>query len=153
MIPDLAAAAAQLRNELGVAAWHLHALGLAFADPTDPIVRSQLDGVSRVLVAQLAQDDDDRLAAQTCIDLMVALWPHASPEDVGEAAWWQTALGRLCARSLGRDDAESVSQSVAAAMLGVTRGTVAQLVARGTLDRHPDGGVLRASVLQRLSRR
>lgn len=152
MIPDLAAAVAQLRNELGGVAWRLHALGLAFTDPVDPVVRSQIVSLSDVLVAQLAQDDDDRLAAQTCIDLMAALWPHGSPEDVGEAAWWSTALGRLCARSLGRDDAESVSQSVAAAMLGVTRGTVAQMVHRGTLDRHPDGGVLRASVLQRLSR-
>ena len=38
-------------------------------------------------------------------------------------------------------------------MLGVHPGTVAQLVHRGTLDRHPDGGILRASVLQRLARR
>lgn len=104
------------------------------------------------LVAQLAQDDDDRLAAQTCIDVMCVLWPHAAPEDCGRADWWQTPLGRLCARSLGRDGAEEVSHSVAAAMLGVTRGTVAQLVHRGTLDRHPDGGVLRSSVLARIAR-
>lgn len=60
---------------------------------------------------------------------------------------------RVCARSLGRDDAEAITHSVAAAMLGVHPGTVAQLVHRGTLDRHPDGGILRASVLQRLARR
>jgi hypothetical protein len=36
-------------------------------------------------------------------------------------------------------------------MLGVVRGTVSQMVARGTLDRHPDGGVLRSSVLARLA--
>ena len=35
---------------------------------------------------------------------------------------------------------------------GVTPGTVAQLVHRGTLDRHPDGHITRASVLMRLAR-
>lgn len=104
------------------------------------------------MLAHQLQDADDRLAAETVIDLMTALWPHAAPEHVGRADWWQTPLGRLCARSLGRSDSESVTQHVAAAMLGVTRGTIAQMLARGTLDRHPDGGVLRASVLQRLGR-
>lgn len=105
-----------------------------------------------MLAAQLSEGADDRLAAQTVIDLMTALWPHASPEHVGHADWWRTPVGRLCARSLGRDDAEAVTQHVAGAMLGVTRGTIAQMLARGTLDRHPDGGVLRASILQRLGR-
>lgn len=99
-----------------------------------------------MLAAQLSQD------AETVIDLMGCLWPHASPEHVGHADWWRTPVGRLCARSLGRDDAEAVTQHVAGAMLGVTRGTIAQMLARGTLDRHPDGGVLRASILQRLGR-
>lgn len=105
-----------------------------------------------LLAAQLVQDEDDRLAGQTVIDIMTTLWPHVSPEQAGMADWWRTPLGRACARSLGREDAESISQSVAAAMLGVTRGTIAQMVHRGTLDRHPDGGVLRSSVLQRLAR-
>ena len=147
-----AAARLQLNNDLHRIAWSLHALGLAFADPTDSATASQLTSIARTAVAQLAQDDDDRLSAQTCIDIMVTLWPHAAPEDCGHADWWRTPLGQLCARSLSRDDAESVSQSVAAAMLGVTRGTVSTLVHRGTLDRHPDGGVLRASVLQRIHR-
>lgn len=37
-------------------------------------------------------------------------------------------------------------------MLGVRPETVAQLTHRGTLDRHPDGGILLASVLRHLSR-
>ena len=44
----------------------------------------------------------------------------------------------------------SVTQQRAADMLGVTRGTVAQLVHRGNLERHPDGGVAIASVVARL---
>lgn len=107
----------------------------------------------RVLAAQLVQDEDDRLAAQTVIDVMCALWPHGSPEIVGRADWWRTPLGRVCARSLGRDDAEAVTHSVAAAMLGVPRGSIGPMISRGHLDRHPDGGVLRASVLQRLADR
>lgn len=141
----------QLRADLEDVAWRLYSLGLAFANPHDRVSQSQLHSISKICVAQLASDDD-RLAAQTCIDVMNTLWPHGAPEQVNDAEWWQSPLGRLCARSLGRDDAESVSQYVAAAMLGVTRGTVAQMVTRGTLDRHPDGGVLRASVLQRLGR-
>lgn len=104
------------------------------------------------LADQLAQETDDRLAAETTVDLMCVLWPHGAPEGVGRAGWWRTPLGRLCARSLGREGAEAVTQSVAAAMLGVHPGTISQLVHRGTLDRHPDGGVLRSSVLMRLAR-
>jgi hypothetical protein len=142
----------QLADALHEKAWALAVCGLRFADPNDPAAQSQIDAVAEVMVAQLSQDSDDRLAAQTCIDLMCLLWPARSPEDCGQADWWRTPLGRLCARSLGRDDAEAVTHSVAAAMLGVTVGTVAQLVHRGSLDRHPDGGVLRASVLQRVDR-
>lgn len=115
------------------------------------LVRDRVSSVAPVLASQLT-DDDERLVAQTVIDLMCALWPDASPEDCGQADWWRTPLGRACAASLGRGDSESVSQSVAAAMLGVTTGTVAQLVHRGTLERHSQGGVARASVLSRVAR-
>lgn len=141
-----AAAAHQLHDELEM-------LALALAPFTG--LDSQphiLNGAVEATIAQLGQEDDDQLAAEACLSVTGALWPRCAPEDCGLADWWRTPLGRLCARSLGRDDAEAVTHSVAAAMLGVTRGTIAQLVHRGTLDRHPDGGVLRASVLQRLSR-
>lgn len=139
-------AARQLHDELEV-------LALALAPFTGLDGRAHiLAGAVATTIAQLGQEDDDRLAAEACLSIMGAMWPHCAPEDCGQADWWRSPLGRLCARSLGRSDAESVTHSVAAAMLGVTRGTVAQLVHRGRLDRHPDGGVLRASVLQRLSR-
>jgi hypothetical protein len=80
---------------------------------------------------------------------MGLLWAQAQPEACGRADWWTTPLGRLCARWAG--DETAVTQETAAQMLGVTRGTVAQLVARGTLGRH-GGGVSRVSVLQRLAR-
>lgn len=100
------------------------------------------------LAAQLCSDDDD-LAAETVIDVMHALFPTDEPEP----EWWQTPVGRVVARSVDADDTEAVTHSVAAAMLGVARGTVGALVHQGRLDRHPDGGVLRSSVLQRIASR
>ena len=94
-------------------------------------------------VAELAQDQDDRLAAETVLTVMSVLYPESDPPP----EWWGTPLGRLVARSLGRDDAEAWSPSVAAAVLGVTKGTIDQLRHRGVLERHPDGGLTRSSVL------
>lgn len=105
-----------------------------------------------LLAHQLCQDGDDRLAAESVIDVMAALWPRCEPEHAGEADWWRTPLGRMCARSLGHSDSAAVTYSAAAAMLGVARGTVSTLVSRGTLERHPDGGITRSSVLLRLAR-
>lgn len=97
--------------------------------------------------AQL-RSGDDHLAAETVIDLACA----GVVPDPPAAEWWATPLGRAVARSVGHPSADAVSHSVAAAMLGVHRGTVAQLVHRGSLDRHPDGGVTTASVRARLAR-
>ena len=79
-----------------------------------------------VLAAQLASGDDN-LVAETVIDLMHAIWGQADPPP----EWWRTPLGRLVAGSIGRDDAEAVTPSVAAAMLGVSRGRVYQLIEAG----------------------
>jgi hypothetical protein len=136
--------AAQLRDELGAAA---HAIGVLVGESIEweRAVRMRCD-----LLAQNLCSDDDRLLAQTVIDVMCALWGRCDPPP----EWWRTPVGRRCAHSFGHDDtAESVTHSVAAAMLGVTRGTVARLVDRGTLERAPDGGgVMVASVYQRIGR-
>lgn len=138
----------QLRDELGDLARSITPL---MAPRDAEHFELHILGRPRQLATQLC-GKNEAIAANTVIDVIGALWPHANPERCGRADWWTTPLGRVCARSLGKVDAEAVTQHVAAAMLGVTRGTVAQMVHRGTLDRHPDGGVLRASVLQRLSR-
>jgi hypothetical protein len=141
--------AAQLDDELVAAVCPLAVL----VGPNESVMWPEtLAGRAELLAGQLCQDDDDRLAAQTVIDIMAALWRHGAPEQVGRADWWRTPLGRMCARSLGRDDSDAVSYSVAASMLGVTSGTTKQLTHRGSLERHPDGGITRASVLARLVR-
>lgn len=136
---------AQLLDEVGA---RVSALG-ALLGP-DMAMRLDRAVTARVATwaAQMCQEEDDRLAAQTVIDVMCVLWTTDPPHN-----WWPTPLGRVVARSLATDDTETVSQSVAAEMLGVHRGTVAQMAFRGTLDQHSDGSVLRSAVFARLGRR
>lgn len=106
-----------------------------------------LEQMAESIGARLAGADDRRV----CTDVMSLLWPDAAPEDCGHSAWWATPLGRWCARTLDAPD-RPVTYATAAGMLGVARGTVSVMVSRGTLGRHPAGGVSRASVLHRLAR-
>ena len=145
----MTALAEQLAEELGARAGALGAL-LGFdmlgPDMADELPR-RVEQHAETLATQLATPDD-RLAAQTVIDIACVLWPDgtfAPPE------WWHTPLGRAMARSMGPDD-WSVTHTVAAAMLNVHRGTISKLVHRGTLARHPDGGVSRSAVMARLAR-
>lgn len=99
------------------------------------------------LAGQLDQDEDDRLAAQTVIDVMNVLG------DRDDGWYGRTPLGRAVARSTGGFVSESVSFSAAAAMLGVSRTRVQQLVEHGQVDRHPEGGISTASVIARAAER
>lgn len=104
------------------------------------LLREDAQVTARMMAAQLASGDD-RLAAQTAIDLAALIIPDGIPDD-----WWATPLGRLVAQSVGHPAAEAVSFSAAGAMLGVSKGRVQQLVTAGKLERHPDGGITSASV-------
>jgi hypothetical protein len=140
--------ARQIADELHQVAWPLAPLiGTDLANE----IMTRVPVAARRLADQLLDDrevDSDSVAAETTIDLMCALWPRGSEPP---PEWWRTPLGRAIARSVGTDDAEAVSASVAAAMLGVTRSRVYALLDESKLDRHPDGGVVRASVMQRLA--
>ncbi|MFC7110608.1 hypothetical protein ACFQQB_65625 [Nonomuraea rubra] len=61
-------------------------------------------------------------------------------------------LGRAVARGAGHPSATAVSYSTAGAMLGITRQGVHDLVKRGKLDKHPEGGVTTSSIHTRLNR-
>ena len=96
------------------------------------------------LAAQFASNDL-ALAREACAEVASVLWPDAGlPVD----HWWRSPLGRVMARTFETDDTEPVNQKVAAVMLGVHRGTVARLVSVGVLERHPQGGIRRSSVLR-----
>jgi hypothetical protein len=95
--------------------------------------------------------DDEPVAVATAARLIAALYPSDGPFDP-PAEWWRTPLGQVVVARVGHPFAEAVPYSVAGAMLGVTRQFVHNLVSRGRLDRHPDGGVTVASVRARLLR-
>ena len=98
---------------------------------------------------------DDRPARHTGARLISAFYPGDAPFEM-PASWWRTPLGRAVARRMGHPTAEVVSYPVAAAMLGITRQGVHDLVRRGKLDRADAapgphaGGVTTASVRVRL---
>ncbi|MFC4015368.1 hypothetical protein ACFOY2_49715 [Nonomuraea purpurea] len=104
---------------------------------------------AEVWAAQLL-GPDDRLAVMTSARLIAALFPGDAPFDPPDE-WWRSAFGRVVARRAGHPGAEAVSFSTAAAMLGITRQGVHDLVKRAKLDRHPGGGVTAASVRARLN--
>jgi hypothetical protein len=94
--------------------------------------------------------EDDGLAARTAARLIAALYP-GDTEFNPPAEWWSTPFGRVVAHRLGHPSTQAVSYSAAGAMLGITRQGVHDLVSRGKLARHPDGGVLVTSIRSRLN--
>ena len=136
--------AAQLKDELAERAWNwAQLLGLDWHEFTEQRIADRVGMLAHQLTSA---EDEDRLAGAQAQDVMMALWPHEDPPP----EWWSTPVGRAVAASYGLPGAEAVSASVAAAMLGVSRGRVYQLLDAGKLDRHPDGGVTATSVAQRL---
>lgn len=144
MTDEYAALTQQLREDVGAVASALAALA-GPADKTWDLV----DRIGHLAPAWASQllGDDDRLAAQTVVDLMPVLWPNGAIPT----AWWSTPIGRAVARSVGHPYTDHVSYSVAGAMLGVTKQSVEKRVRKGTLDRHRDGGVTAASVRRALT--
>ncbi|GAA3343500.1 hypothetical protein GCM10020358_43040 [Amorphoplanes nipponensis] len=100
--------------------------------------------------AQL-REGDDATAVRAAVRLIATLYPDDRAFDP-PVEWWRTPLGGVVARRVGHPAAESVSYATAGAMLGITRQGVHDLVRRGRLPRHPDGGVPSAAVRDRLRR-
>ncbi|MGR6920154.1 hypothetical protein ACU635_38480 [[Actinomadura] parvosata] len=113
-------------------------------------IKDRLRVQAEVWSAQLL-GRDPRQAALTAARLIGVLFPGDEPFDPPEQ-WWRTPLGRAVARGVGHPSAAAVSYSTAGAMLGITRQGVHDLVKRGKLDKHPDGGVTTSSVHARLNR-
>ncbi|MDY7090178.1 MAG: hypothetical protein SYR96_34435 [Actinomycetota bacterium] len=94
-------------------------------------------------------DGDDTAATTTAARLIATLCPGDGPFDP-PADWWASPLGQVVARRAGHPWSESISYAIAGAMLGISRQGVHDLVKRGRLPRHPDGGVPSAAVRDRL---
>ncbi|MFB4269788.1 hypothetical protein [Nonomuraea sp. GTA35] len=122
---------------------------LASGELLDPI-KDRLRIEAEVWAAQLL-GRDRRQATLTAARLIAVLSPGDEPFDPPEQ-WWRTPLGRAVARGAGHPSAAAVSYSTAGAMLGITRQGVHDLVKRGKLDKHPEGGVTTSSIHARLNR-
>jgi hypothetical protein len=97
-------------------------------------------------------EGDDATAAGTAIRLIATLYPDDRAFDP-PTDWWGTPLGQVIAHRVGHPTAEAVSYATAGAMLGISRQGVHDLVRRGRLPRHPDGGVPSTAVRDRLRHR
>ncbi len=115
---------------------------LGIDQPADQVRAAAEDWAAQLL-------GEDQAAAVMCIArLIAALYPGDRFEP--SADWWGTPFGRVVARHAGYPGTDHVSYSVAGAMLGVTRQGVHDLVTRGKLARHPEGGVTTESVSSRM---
>jgi len=125
------------------------AVGAIGASDAVQAIRRQSAADVQMWAAQLLGPDED-LAVTVAHRLLAALYPDGFEVP---PSWWRTPLGQVVARRLGHPHAASVSRTVAGAMLGITRQAVQDLLTRGKLARHPDGGVSVASVRARLNNR
>ncbi|WP_030105697.1 hypothetical protein [Actinoalloteichus caeruleus] len=116
------------------------------ADTADALrhrVRERAPAWARAMVA-----GDDVEATLAITRVIATLYPGDGPFDP-PADWWRTPLGTITARRVGHPSAHALSYPVAGAMLGISRQGVHDLVNRGKLERHPDGGVTASSVRDR----
>jgi hypothetical protein len=102
--------------------------------------------------ADTMEHGDDRSAVLTAARLIATLYPSDRAFDP-PPDWWTSPLGQAVAVRAGHPWSESVSYAVAGAMLGITRQGVHDLVRRGRLPRHPDGGVPSEAIRDRLRAR
>lgn len=131
----------QLREELSgqIGHWALLA-GAATGRHLHEAINTELPHIAHGLAAGTAPPG-------TAQAIVAIIWCGQPP-----TAWWQTPAGRACAAQLAPHAQGTVTYAVAAAMLGVTRGTVQTLVQRERLTRvAPGNSICLASVLNRIA--
>jgi hypothetical protein len=117
---------------------------LGIDQPSDRVRTAAEDWATQLL------GEDQTTAVMCAARLIGALYPGDQFEP--PVGWWGTPFGRVVALRAGYPGVDHVSFSVAGAMLGVTRQGVHDLVTRGKLARHVDGGVTTESVSDRMRR-
>jgi hypothetical protein len=110
-------------------------------------VRARAAGWAREML-----EADDTTAVGAIVRVVAALYPGDEPFDP-PVDWWRTPMGQVMASRVGHPTAARVAYPVAGAMLGISRQGVHDLINRGKLDRHPDGGVVPVSIRNRLRER
>lgn len=128
----------------------LDPLEILVGDPVAPVrdlVVRRADAWARQLLSGTDAD-----AGRLAMRFVAALYPGDTAFDP-PADWWASPFGQVVARRVGHPTTEGLSYTVAGAMLGITRQGVHDLVRRGRLARHPDGGVRAGSVRDRLRSR
>jgi hypothetical protein len=118
-------------------------LGLEAVDPLRRRVGERVTALAETLTS-----GDQVAAAATTRSLMGVLFPRDVEPPHG---WWRTPLGRACAVHCADHQPPRIQANVAAEILGVGPSRVYQLLGAGKLDRHPDGGVTRSSVMRRVA--
>lgn len=132
-------------------------VGTRLADPLEILLDGDpsVDRVRTVVLERAKQwaalmcYGDDATAVGVVVRIVAALYPGDRPFEP-PVEWWRTPMGQVVAWRVGHPTAARVSYPVAGAMLGISRQGVHDLVSRGKLTRHPDGGVTPASIRDRL---
>jgi hypothetical protein len=132
-------------------------LDVRLLDPLEVLLEGDdvVDAVRRLIRlrarrwAATLRTGDDTAAMMLAARLIATLYPADRGFDP-PADWWAGPLGQAVAHRAGHPWAESISYATAGAMLGITRQGVHDLVRRGRLPRHPDGGVPSSAVRDRL---
>lgn len=93
---------------------------------------------------------DETVAVHAIVQLIAMFYP-GDAAFAPQLSWWGTPLGRITAIRFGHPGAMAVSYTTAGAMLGISRQGVHDLVKRGKLSLHPDGGVSTMAIRDRLS--
>ncbi|GAB1642395.1 hypothetical protein [Krasilnikovia sp. MM14-A1259] len=135
-------------------------LDVRLLDPLDILLEGDdavaaLRRIVRIRAARWAdtmRGADEDAAVRAAARLVATLYPGDRAFDP-PLDWWRTPLGQTVARQAGHPAAERVSYATAGAMLGISRQGVHDLIKRGRLPRHPDGGVPAVAVRDRLRAR
>lgn len=88
-------------------------------------------------------------SARAAVSKIIAILSTPDAEFDPSPQWWSSPFGRAVVLRVGHPSTTAVNYATCGAMLGITRQGVHDLVKRGKLDRHSEGGVACASIQHR----
>lgn len=124
-------------------------LGVLFTGSESRDMHGRAATWARTAVTNLSSADTNR-AGRVALDIIAARRPDNVDPPI---TWWATPLGHAIAAAVGYPGRDNVSHSIAAAMLGVSRGWIGKMANTGSLVRGPGGSVTSESVRLEIRRR